>query len=52
MADAAPAEETKGKVMAKAPKGGAVDGGSDNKKRFEVKKVRTKDPGQYCTCAN
>ena len=52
MADAAPAEETKGKVVAKAPKGGAVDGASDNKKRFEVKKVWTEYPGEYCACAN
>lgn len=40
MADAAAApEDSKSKVVAKGSKSGAVDAG-DNKKRFEVKKVR------------
>lgn len=39
MADATPTGDGKGKVVSKASKGGAVDGASDNKKRFEVKKV-------------
>ena len=37
MADAAPAE-SKGKSVAKAPKGAAAEAAGDNKKRFEVKK--------------
>ena len=40
MADAAPAAgPAKAKAMAKASKSNAIDGGSDSKKRFEVKKV-------------
>jgi E3 ubiquitin-protein ligase RBX1 len=37
MSDATPAE-SKGKTVAKAPKGGATEAAGDNKKRFEVKK--------------
>jgi hypothetical protein len=40
MADAAPAGDDKKKVVPKTAKAAAADGAVDNKKKFEVKKVR------------
>lgn len=52
MADAAPAGDEKKKVVSKPTKGAAADGAVDNKKKFEVKKVRMSSEWRESSEAN